>query len=127
MIAKEGLKDVDEAVSVRECIKYCKGSQTRKQRFLSLANFVILFIIKGYVKMPQQDGILLILCLKVPFITKTSLVIWRLLIVISLIAQEWMNGPKLKQFVDFKKFSMKSLVLSRGLSILLLISIFPMW
>ena len=35
LIVKEGLKDVDEAVSkVRECVKYCKGSQARKQRFL---------------------------------------------------------------------------------------------
>jgi len=30
LIVKEGLKDVDDA----ECVKYCKGSQARKQKFL---------------------------------------------------------------------------------------------
>ena len=61
LIVKEGLKDVDEAVSkVRECVKYCKGSQVRKQRFLIHVRFVILFIVKGCIKMSRLDGIQLI-------------------------------------------------------------------
>ena len=45
---KEGLEDVDEAVpKVRECVKYCKGSQTRKQRFLESYKFCDIVYNKG--------------------------------------------------------------------------------
>ena len=48
LIVKEGLKDVDEAVSkVRECVKYCKGSQTRKQRFLESCKLCDIVYNKG--------------------------------------------------------------------------------
>ena len=44
----EGLKDVDEAVSqVRECVKYCKGSRTRKQRFLKSCKLCDIVYNKG--------------------------------------------------------------------------------
>uniref|UniRef100_A0A7C9AGJ8 Uncharacterized protein n=1 Tax=Opuntia streptacantha TaxID=393608 RepID=A0A7C9AGJ8_OPUST len=80
-------------------LSIAKDLKSESKDSLSLVSFAILFIIKVYVKMSKQDEILLILCLKVPFITRNSLVIWRLLIVISSIVQEWMNGPKLKKFV----------------------------
>ena len=82
-------------------LSIAKDLKSENKDSLSLVSFVTLFIIRVYVKMSQQDRILLILCLKVPFITRKSLVIWRLLIVISSIVQEWMNGPKLKKIVDF--------------------------
>jgi len=73
LIVKEGLKDADDVVSkVRECVKALKSENKGS---LTLASFAILFIIKSYVKMSQQDGILLILYLKVTFITRKSLVI----------------------------------------------------
>ena len=48
LIVKEGLKDVDEAVyKVRECVKYCKGSQAIKQRFLESVRMCDLVYKKG--------------------------------------------------------------------------------
>jgi len=89
LIVEEGLKDVDDVVfKVRSALSIVKGLKSENKGSLSLASFVIMIIIKGYVKMSQQDGILFIICLKVPFITRKSLVIWRLLTVISSIVQE---------------------------------------
>jgi len=48
LIVKDGLKEVDEAVfKVRECVKYCKSSQARKQRFLELGRMCDLVYTKG--------------------------------------------------------------------------------
>ena len=48
LIVKEGLKDVDDVVSkVRECVKYCKGSQVRKQRFLESCKLCDIVYSKG--------------------------------------------------------------------------------
>ena len=48
LIVKEGLKDVDDAVSkIRECVKYCKGSQMRKQRFLESCKLCDIVYSKG--------------------------------------------------------------------------------
>ena len=46
LIVKEGV--VDEVVyKVRECVKYCKGSQARKQRFLESVRMCDLVYTKG--------------------------------------------------------------------------------
>ena len=45
---------------VRECVKYCKGSQVRNKGFLIHVRFVILFTVKGCIKMSRLDGIQLI-------------------------------------------------------------------
>ncbi|KAL2922049.1 putative AC transposase [Bienertia sinuspersici] len=43
LIVQEGLKEIDGAVlKVRECVKYCKGSQGRKQKFLHCVQHVSL-------------------------------------------------------------------------------------
>lgn len=48
LIVQEGLKEIDEAVlKVRECVKYCKGSQGRKQKFLHCAQHVNLESSRG--------------------------------------------------------------------------------
>jgi len=48
LIVKDGIKQVNEAVfKVRECVKYCKGSQARKQRFLELVRMCDLVYTKG--------------------------------------------------------------------------------
>jgi len=48
LIVKEGLKDRDEiGVKVRECAKYCKGSQVQKQRFLESVKVCDLVYSKG--------------------------------------------------------------------------------
>ena len=47
-IVEEGLKGIDEAVyKVRKCVKYCKGSQARKQRFLESVRMCDLVYTKG--------------------------------------------------------------------------------
>ncbi|CAH1450987.1 unnamed protein product [Lactuca virosa] len=41
LIVQDGLKELDEAVKkVRECVKYCKGSQNRKNAFLRVVQHV---------------------------------------------------------------------------------------
>ncbi|XP_057538292.1 putative AC transposase isoform X1 [Amaranthus tricolor] len=41
LVVQDGLKEIDDAViKVRESVKYCKGSQARKQRFLSCIEHV---------------------------------------------------------------------------------------
>lgn len=48
LIVQEGLKDLDEAVlKVRESVKYTKGSQSRKQRFLTCVQHVSLESVRG--------------------------------------------------------------------------------
>ncbi|XP_057522505.1 zinc finger BED domain-containing protein RICESLEEPER 2-like [Amaranthus tricolor] len=48
LVVQDGLKEVDDAViKVRESLKYCKGSQARKQRFLSCIKHVGLQSSKG--------------------------------------------------------------------------------
>lgn len=48
LIVKEGLKDVDDVIfKVKECVKYCKGSQARKQRFLESVRMCDLVYTKG--------------------------------------------------------------------------------
>jgi len=48
LIMKEGLKDIDETVyKIRECVKYCKGFQRRKQRFLESVRMCDLVYTKG--------------------------------------------------------------------------------
>ena len=48
LIVQDGLKEIDDAViKVRETVKYCKGSQTRKQKFLSCVAHVELESGKG--------------------------------------------------------------------------------
>ena len=48
LIVQKGLKEIDEAVlKVRECVKYCKGSQGRKQKFLHCVQHVSLDDKKG--------------------------------------------------------------------------------
>ncbi|KAL2902030.1 putative AC transposase [Bienertia sinuspersici] len=48
LIVQDGLKEIDDAVvKVRETVKYCKGSQARKQRFLSCVKHVELQSGKG--------------------------------------------------------------------------------
>lgn len=41
LIVQEGLKEIDEAIlKVRESVKYCKGSQSRRQKFLKCVQHV---------------------------------------------------------------------------------------
>lgn len=41
LIVQDGLKDIDECVKkVRESVKYVKGSQVKKQKFLECVNLV---------------------------------------------------------------------------------------
>ena len=48
LIVQDGLKEIDHVVGkVRETVKYCKGSQARKQRFLSCVKHVELESGKG--------------------------------------------------------------------------------
>ncbi|KAK9749687.1 hypothetical protein RND81_02G143600 [Saponaria officinalis] len=48
LIVQEGLKDLDIAIlKVRESVKYCKGSQLRKQRFLNSVQHVKLESARG--------------------------------------------------------------------------------
>ena len=48
LIVQDGLKEVDEAIlKVRESVKYCKGSQSRKHKFLSSVAHVELESSKG--------------------------------------------------------------------------------
>ncbi|KAL2934009.1 putative AC transposase [Bienertia sinuspersici] len=48
LIVQEGLKEIDDAVlKVRECVKYCKGSQGRKQKFLQCVQHVSLESSRG--------------------------------------------------------------------------------
>ena len=48
LVVQDGLKEIDDAViKVRESVKYCKGSQARKQRFLSCIEHVGLQSSKG--------------------------------------------------------------------------------
>ena len=48
LIVQDGLKEIDDVViKVRECVKYCKGSQATKQCFLSCIEHVGLQSSKG--------------------------------------------------------------------------------
>ncbi|KAL2921565.1 Zinc finger BED domain-containing protein RICESLEEPER 1 [Bienertia sinuspersici] len=48
LIVQDGLKEIDDAVvKVRESVKYCKGSQSRRQRFLNCVAHVELESTKG--------------------------------------------------------------------------------
>ncbi|KAL2942042.1 Zinc finger BED domain-containing protein RICESLEEPER 2 [Bienertia sinuspersici] len=48
LIVKDGLKEINEAiVKVRETVKYCKGSQSRRQRFLTCVAHVELDSSRG--------------------------------------------------------------------------------
>ncbi|KNA13143.1 hypothetical protein SOVF_119460 [Spinacia oleracea] len=48
LVVQDGLKEVDEVVcKVRETVKYCKGSQARKQRFLDCVAYVSLSSARG--------------------------------------------------------------------------------
>ncbi|KAK9733188.1 hypothetical protein RND81_04G049900 [Saponaria officinalis] len=48
LIVQEGLKDLDDAIiKVRESVKYNKGSQSRKQRFLTCVQHVNLESVRG--------------------------------------------------------------------------------
>jgi len=48
LTVKDSPKEVDEVVfKVRECVKYCRGSQARKQRFLESVRMYDLVHTKG--------------------------------------------------------------------------------
>jgi len=69
LIVQDGLKKIDVGVhKIRESVKYVKGSQVRKQKFLDCIKQVDLDMKKVSEKMFLLDGIQLILCYIVLFI-----------------------------------------------------------
>ena len=68
LIVQDGLKEIDDAIEkVQNSVKYVRGSQGRKQKFLEAVKQVSLDSHKGLNKVCQLDGILPILCLRVLF------------------------------------------------------------
>ncbi|KAL2924160.1 Zinc finger BED domain-containing protein RICESLEEPER 2 [Bienertia sinuspersici] len=102
LIVQDGLKEIDEAIyKVRESVKYCKGSQSRKQKFFNSVAHVELQSSRGLRQDVPTRWNSTYLMLESVLYTKRHLFICKELMQTMSIVLQLRSGVELKKFSSF--------------------------